>query len=164
VSSFGGIGIADERELLEKAEQRRVGRAFVQLRRGGGERGNRIGAVAWLVVCLGAAERTGSKPRLRGGRLGRRARVRWAHGCLSYPGARVRPDGIEFPRRAQQLQQVLQPVFAFLSFQPEPIGVAALVHDELDRVGGAWRGPDRVAEPAQQLAKRTQLGARRWSE
>src|SRR5437763_2803476 len=69
VSSFGGVGIADERELFEKAEQGRVGRPFVELRRGGGERGNRIGAVAWFVVCLGAAERTGSKPRLRGGRL-----------------------------------------------------------------------------------------------
>ena len=50
VSSFGGVRVAHQRELLEESEQRRVGRALLELRRGGGERREQVRAISGLAV------------------------------------------------------------------------------------------------------------------
>ena len=50
VAAARGVGIADERELLEEPEQRGIGTAILVVRRRRGQRGAGVGAVAGSIL------------------------------------------------------------------------------------------------------------------
>ena len=104
-----GVGVAHQRELLEKTQQRRVGAPVLVVRRRGGERRGRVGAVARRLVAgiLGAAQGAGSgadgaqvfRPRLRQGVGHQQASVR---GSRLRSGLRLRfPSAASSPAQAR---------------------------------------------------------------